>query len=377
MTAPNLPGRSGATDPAREAVGRPARLALAAAAGATAVGVVAWLMQAILGRVVPGAPYETWGGVFRLVEGELFFVLVGIAYATAHRWPVEGRRHWRRVAAQLALGLVLAFAHGAIMHALAPTLRPWWFAKRGGEIVGSTAKDAMFAYALASGLAYGVVRWRTQRARQVAALDARRRATAAQLALLALDLQPQAVLHTMDVLAELIPGDPAAANEGLVVLATSLGATLDAMRAGGLTLEAELAHVQAIVRLHAITTGQYADCSAAIGGAEHAVVPPQLLPGAVGAVLSAATGLGPGTIAVAAVRDGSELALALRVEGDEPPPAVVAWAARQPPALARVAVEPGSGAAAGDTQHWALHLRVPWREMTTGEASEASRPLAA
>lgn len=377
MTAPGLPNVGGATDDARAGAGRPARLALAAAAAATAVGTIAWLMQAVLGRVVPGAPYETWGGVFRLVEGELFFVLIAIAYATAHRWPVEGRRHWHRAASQLALGLVLAFAHGAIMHALAPTLRPWWFAKRGGEIVGSAAKDAMFGYAIASGLAYGVVRWRAQRARQIAALDARRRATAAQLALLALDLQPQAVLRTMDVLAELIPRDPDAANEGLVMLATSLGATLDTMRAGGITLEAELAHVQAIVRLHAITTGQHADCSAAIGAAEHAVVPPQLLPGAVGAVLAAATGPGPGTIAITAVREGSELAVALRIVGDEAPPAVVAWADRQPPALAQVAVEPASGAAEGDVHHWALHLRVPWRELATGDASEASRALAA
>lgn len=302
------------------------RPVLAAAAVATTVGAGAWLMQAVLGRVVPNAPYETWGGVFRLVEGELFLVLIGVAYATAHRWPVEGRQHWRRVVAQLALGLVVSFVFGAIIHALAPTLRPWWFAKRGGEIVGSSAKDAMFGYALASGLAYGVVRWRAQRARQIAALDARRRATAAQLDLLALDLQPQAVLRTMDVLAELIPRDPDVANEGLVMLATSLGATMDAMRAGGLTLEAEMAHVQAIVRLHAITTG---------------------------------------------------LVIALRVPGEEPPSAVVAWADRQPPALARVDVEPRSRTTDGGAHHWALYLRVPWRELATGERSEDPRLVVA
>lgn len=373
----DLPGTGGAAGAGQEPVGRPIRPAWAAAAVATGVGSGAWLMQAVLGRVVPGAPYETWGGVFRLVEGELFLVLIGIAYATAHRWPVEGRRHWRRVVAQLAFGLVVSFVFGAIIHALAPTLRPWWFAKRGGEIVGSSAKDAMFGYALASVLAYGVVRWRAQRARQVAALDARRRATAAQLDLLALDLQPQAVLRTMDVLAELISRDPDAANEGIVMLATSLGATMDAMRAGGLTLEAEMAHVQAVVRLHAITTGQHVACTVAIGGAARAVAPPQLLPGAVGAVLAAATEPGPGTIAITAVREGSELAVALRVSGDEPSPAVVAWADRQPPALARVDVQPRSPGDGDGAHHWTLRLRVPWRELASGERSEDPSPLAA
>lgn len=364
MTALDLPGPGGAASGVRNPAGRPV---LAAFAVATAVGAGAWLMQAVLGRVVPGAPYETWGGVFRLVEGELFLVLIAIAYATAHRWPVEGRQHWRRVAAQLAVGLLVSLVFGAIIHALAPTLRPWWFAKRGGEIVGSSAKDAMFGYALASGLAYGVVQWRAQRARQVAALDARRRATAAQLDLLAVDLQPQAVLRTMDVLAELIPRNPDAANEGIVMLATSLGATMDAMRAGGLTVEAEMAHVRAIVRLHAITTGQHVACSVAIGGAARAVAPPQLLPGAVGAVLAATTEPGPGTIAITAVREGSELAIALRVSGDEPPSAVVAWAGHQPPALARVDVQPRAPSHVDGAHHWTLRLRVPWRELPSGE----------
>lgn len=377
MTALDLPGTDGAAGAGREPARRPVRPALAAAAIATAVGSGAWLMQAVLGRVVPGAPYETWGGVFRLVEGELFLVLIGIAYGTAHRWPVEGRQHWRRVVAQLALGLVVSFVFGAIIHALAPTLRPWWFAKRGGEIVGSSAKDAMFGYALASGLAYGVVRWRAQRARQVAALDARRRATAAQLDLLALDLQPRAVLRTMDVLAELIPRDPDAANEGLVMLAASLGATMDAMRAGGLPLEAEMAHVWAIVRLHAITTGQHVACSAAIGGAERAVVPPQLLPGAVGAVLAAAPDVHSGTIALAAAREGTQLALAIRVPGDTPPAGVLAWTGRQPPALAQIGVEPASRDAERGDRHWTLCLRVPWRELATGEhPADADSPVA-
>lgn len=338
------------------------------AALATVIGLSAWVMQAVLGRVVPGAPYETWGGVFRLVEAELFLVLVAIAYATALRWPVEGRRHWRRAAGQLVLGLVVSFVFGAIIYALAPTLRPWWYDKRGGEIIGSSAKDAMFGYALAAGLAYGVVRWRAQRARQLAALDARRRVTAAQLNLLALDLQPDAVLRTMDALTGLIATDPDAANEGLVLLATSLGATMDAMQGGGLTLAAELAHVQAVVRLHAITTGQHVACTGSAGGAGDAVVPPRLLPSAVEAVLAAPRG-GPGPIAITAMREGAQLAVAVQVSGEgSPPEAVVDWAHRQARAQGlsagtHVSCWRGDG-------HWALLLRVPWRVLPLTDAPD-------
>lgn len=345
---------------------------MAVAALATLIGLSAWLMQAVLGRVVPGAPHETWGGVFRLVEAELFLILVAIAYATAHRWPVEGRRHWRRVAGQLLLGLVISFVFGAIIHALAPALRPWWYAKRGGEIVGSSAKDAMFGYALAAGLAYGVVRWHAQRARQIAALDVRRRATAAQLTLLALDLQPHAMLRTMDALTGLIASDPDAANEGLVLLATSLGATLDGMRAGGLTLAAELAHVQAVLRLHALTTGQHVTCSGAIDGAECAVVPPRLLPGAVETVLAALPAGCPGPIAVSGTRDGAQLAITIRVPGSAALPAAVGgWADRQTRALAHDDAETAPRVSCEEGDHgWALSLRVTWRVLPLTGAPE-------
>lgn len=134
---------------------------------------------------------------------------------------------------------------------------------------------------------------------------------------------------------------------------------MDAMRGGGLTLATELTHVEAIVRLHVLTTGQHISCTGAIDGLGDAVLPPRLLPSAVEAVLAASPG-GLGPIAISALREGTQLAVAIRVSGEaSPPEAVVDWAHRQ----ARAQVQNGvthvsHGRGAG---HWVLRLQVPWR----------------
>ncbi|GJG89744.1 hypothetical protein tb265_49250 [Gemmatimonadetes bacterium T265] len=272
-------GRHEATLHAARPLLRRARVWRVLLAWSVAYGLLTWTLEAALLRKVPGAPPEPWSGAYRLAETLLWLAPITAAIAIAERWPITNvRREWRRVAAQLALGLALGPAWGALAYAISPVLMPWWHARGVWGVIAKEAKGALFGYGTTAVLAHVAVRVLAQRRRAVAAAEAVQRAAEARLDLLRLELQPDALLRTMDGIADTIPRDPAAANNALVLLADSLRGALASARVREVTLREELENVGSVVRLHAAACGTAVRFGAACDASTAEIaVPPQIV----------------------------------------------------------------------------------------------------
>lgn len=265
-------------------------------AWSVAYGLLTWTLETALLRKVPGAPPEPWSGVYRLAETLLWLAPITAAIAIAERWPITSvRRQWRRIAAQVALGLALGPAWGALAFAISPVLMPWWHTRGLWGVIAKEAKGALFGYGTTAVLAHVAVRVLAQRRRAVAAAEAVQRAAEARLDLLRLELQPEAVLRTMDGIANMIPRDAAAANDALVLLADSLRGALASARVREVTLREEIENVGSVVRLHALACGAAVEFRSTYDEATGGVaVPPQIVQALVEDLLPRLTAGGAG-----------------------------------------------------------------------------------
>ncbi len=198
---------------------------------AMAYGVTAGTFEAVLAGVVPDVPVRPWHALLRTVQAVLWTLGVAIAIAASERWPIRSLNDWRRILAQVGIGLVVGPAWGVIGYALAEVFMPW---RRAGGVWGIIAIDAkgmLFAYGTAVVVAHVVLRAREQRARAVAIGDLQARAAEARVRILTLGLQSEGVLATLDAIIEKAPIDPEGANESLVQLADVLGEVVEAARA--------------------------------------------------------------------------------------------------------------------------------------------------
>ena len=271
-------------------------------------GSVTWAIEAALLRMVPDAPAEPWRGVYRLVETLLWIVAIVVAIRVAERWPItDPRRHWRRIAGQIALGMALGPAWGILAYGLSPYLMPWWRPRGMWGIVAKEAKSMLFGYGTTAVLAHVTLRVAAHRRRALALALAEQRAAQAQLDLLRLQLQPDGVLRSIDAIRALVPRDVDAANAALVLLADSLDAAMDAASARELPLASECANVEAQVRLHGASGRAGFTCAVALDAAtESAVVPHGLVQALVEDGLAAAAAESSGLhVRVTAARDGS------------------------------------------------------------------------
>ena len=229
---------------------------------ALAWGSLTWAIEAALLHMVPDAPAEPWRGVYRLVEALLWIVAIVVAIRVAERWPVTNlRRHWRRIAGQIALGLALGPTWGIVAYGLSPYLMPWWRPRGMWGIVAKEAKAMLFGYGTTAVLAHVLLRVTAQRRRAVALALAEQRAAQAQLELLRLELQPDGVLRSIDAIRTLVPRDADAANAALVMLADSLDAAMDAASARELPLATECASVDAHVQLQRVSSQTRLACT--------------------------------------------------------------------------------------------------------------------
>ena len=221
---------------------------------AAAFGLSTWAVEAVLLRVVPGAPPEPLGGVFRLVEAILWIGTVVIATAVAERWPIEHVvAQWKRVLGQFTLGVVLGPVWGTFAYWLSIFLMPSWRSRGMWGIIATESKGALYGYVITALLVHAVIRTQRQREREVMAARAVREAAEARLNLLKLDLQPDSVLHAMVAVEELIASDIEVANESLVLLSDALYEIAASARVQEVPLREELAATDVFVRLHEFT----------------------------------------------------------------------------------------------------------------------------
>ena len=223
---------------------------------AVCFGSATWGLEAILSHIVQGAPPEPLGGIYRLVESVLWIGAAAIAIRIAELWPIENvLRDWRRALAQLALAIALGPVWGILAYAISPYLMPWWHDRGMWGVVAKEAKGALFGYGVTTVLVHAILRARRQRAREVAATATERAAAEAQLVVRKLELQPAAVLRSLDAIARIIPNDVDAANEALVALADGMRRSLSLTRVETVPLREELDAVEDALRLRALTTG--------------------------------------------------------------------------------------------------------------------------
>ena len=246
---------------------------------ALAFGLSTWMLEAFLLRTVPGAPPEPLGGVFRLVEAILWLGAIVIATAVAERWAIEdATAQWRRVLAQIALGVALGPVWGTLAYLISTRLMPSWHSRGMWGIIATEAKGALFGYVATAILAHVVIRTLRQRAREVAAADAVREATEARLNLLKLELQPDSVLRAMDAVEQLIAGDLEVANDSLVLLSDALHEVAASTRTQDVSLREELGVTEMFVRLHELTHRRRVDFSVQVSpDALQAAVPHLIL----------------------------------------------------------------------------------------------------
>lgn len=344
---------------------------------AVAWGSVTWAIEATILRMVPDAPPEPWRGVYRLVETLLWIVAIVVAIRVAERWPITDlRRHWRRIAGQIALGMALGPAWGIVAYGLSPYLMPWWRPRGMWGIVAKEAKSMLFGYGTTAVLAHVTLRVAAHRRRALALALAEQRAAQAQLDLLRLQLQPDGVLRSIDAIRALVPRDVDAANAALVLLADSLDAAMDAASARELTLASECANVEAQVRFQGASGRTGFACVVALDAATgSALVPHGLVQALVEEGLAAAAAESSGLdVRVTAARDGSlvSILVTVRPTNREAVPNIVArlesgralvYARHQVRRLEGAGNVPSWGVAAGG-EAVAARLDLPFHEGT-------------
>ena len=221
---------------------------------AAAFGLATWMIEAVLLHVVPEAPPEPLGGVFRLVETILWLGAIAIATAVAERWPIDDVvSQWKRVLGQLALGIALGPVWGIEAYWLSTFLMPSWRSRGMWGIIATESKGALYGYVITAMLVHVVIRTRRQREREVIAANAVRQAAEARLNLLKLELQPESVLCAMEAVEELIAVDVERANDALVLLSDALYEIAASARVHEVSLRDELAATEVFVRLHELT----------------------------------------------------------------------------------------------------------------------------
>jgi hypothetical protein len=282
---------------------------------ALAFGLATWAVEAALLQVVPDAPPEPWNGVYRLVEAILWVGTLAGIFASAERWPITNlREHWRRLLAQVLLGLALGPLWGIIAYGISPYLMPWWSPRGMWGVVAKEAKGAFFGYGTTAVLAHVILRVLMHRRRAVAAAEALQRAAEARLDLLRVELRPEAMLRAIDGITALVPRDVDAANAALVLLADTLSTAMESARDPELLLADELAGVRALVRLHNVSGSDLTFTSDAEGVEQLAIVPNRLLQRLVEDVVAvASTGHVRAKVALRASRHDDQLRLALTV----------------------------------------------------------------
>jgi hypothetical protein len=213
-------------------------------------GLVSGAYEVALAVAMPELPGVPWQASFRIIHSLIWALAVALALAIAERWPVKSpTRQWGRVLAQVAVGLVIGPIWGLIAYAFSGWFMPWRRAGGLWGIIATDAKGALFAYGTAAIVVHVVLRAREQRERAVAFVEAKTRLAEARVQIVTLGMQSEGVLAALDAIVELVPRDPKAANEAIVLLADVLGQFVEITRAGSATLGEELALASAHARL--------------------------------------------------------------------------------------------------------------------------------
>jgi two-component system LytT family sensor kinase len=166
-----------------------------------------------------------------LLEWWLWALLTPVVVHLARRYPLDRRRPWRHGLVHAVAGFGLAVAKVAAERAAFAWLTgvwTYWFV--------STLALQFFIYCAIVAAAHGAVYYERSRERDHLAA----RLADARLQLLSMQLQPHFLFNTLNTIAELVHGDPDAADYMITGLSDLLRRTLDLGPAQEIPLDAEL-----------------------------------------------------------------------------------------------------------------------------------------
>ena len=166
-----------------------------------------------------------------LVEWWLWALLTPIVVWLARRYPLDRRWPWRHVLIHLAAGTVLAFLKVTAERVLFAWLTGFWT-----YWLISTLALQFFVYCAIVAAAHGVVYYERSRERDHLAA----RLADVRLQLLSMQLQPHFLFNTLNTIAELVHGDPDAADYMITGLSDLLRKTLDLGPTQEIPLDTEL-----------------------------------------------------------------------------------------------------------------------------------------
>jgi len=177
-----------------------------------------------------------------LLSAWVWALLTPLAAAVCRKFPFEPGRRRRAVLAQLAAAPLLATAHAAIVQPLMVLVKIGTLetAVHGANTVSNLVANLPTLLGIAWGLAavlYSVESLRRSREAALRAATLNAEVSLARLDALTRRVDLERVLQRLDELSALIPSDPAAAEDAVVALGTSLrsaaGGAEDSVSSGG------------------------------------------------------------------------------------------------------------------------------------------------
>jgi two-component sensor histidine kinase len=244
-----------------------------------------------------------------LLEWWLWALLTPIAVWLARRYPLDRRWPWGHLLIHAAAGAALAVIKTVVERGLYAWLTGVWT-----YWLVSTFALQFFIYCAIVAAAHSVVYYERSRERDHLAT----RLADARLQLLSMQLQPHFLFNTLNTIAELVHGDPDAADYMITGLSDLLRRTLELGPAQEISLEAELDLLGRYLDIQKARFGDRLRVTIAVeDAARRAAVPVLLLQPLVENAIrhGLAERVASGRIDITARRDGTSLLIAVTDDG--------------------------------------------------------------
>jgi two-component system LytT family sensor kinase len=244
-----------------------------------------------------------------LLEWWLWALLTPIVVWLARRYPLDRRWLWRHGLVHVAAGAALAIVKTAAERAMFAWLTGVWT-----YWLVSTLALQFFVYGAIVTAAHGVVYFEQSRERDHLAA----RLADVRLQLLSMQLQPHFLFNTLNTIAELVHGDPDAADYMITGLSDLLRRTLELGPTQEIPLHAELDLLGRYLDIQKARFGDRLNVTIAIDdGAQAASVPVLLLQPLVENAIrhGLAERVSSGRIDIAARRNGTRLIITVTDDG--------------------------------------------------------------
>jgi signal transduction histidine kinase len=244
-----------------------------------------------------------------LLEWWLWALLTPVAVWLARRYPLDRRWPWRRVLIHAAAGTALAIVKTAAERAMFAWLTGVWM-----YWLVSTLALQLFVYCAVVAAAHGVVYYERSRERDHLAA----RLADVRLQLLSMQLQPHFLFNTLNTIAELVHGDPDAADYMITGLSDLLRKTLELGPTQEIPLHAELDLLARYLDIQKARFGDRLDVKIAVDDEARIASVPVLLfqPLVENAIRHGlAQRVSSGRIDITARRDGARLVITVTDDG--------------------------------------------------------------